>query len=304
MIDYEIVRLHRPTDGRIATAVASLRRQRQRAALYLPVAGTTRRQRTGARGRLACDHVRQRPVLHVDGCPAARRDGAVPNVDARSPQQIGRRLIGPDLHREVAKGVIGQGPLAFQRDDRFSRRVHFERFERPAPFEVFPGRRQGAGAGVHRCHPDVPLPGSARTARKAEEDGRQQHARQRRLQHHARSLAGTPPRSYAVPAREPLQGARALQASGKVGRNQDRRGFSQRRPLKRAKSASVDTSTASWLTASAARCASVMRFPQCRHRPRPGRQRTRFRCATAFSLIPSCPCTPLPIDRSRRIMLT
>jgi hypothetical protein len=45
------------------------------------------------------------------------------------------------------------------------------------------------------------------------------------------------------------------------GGHQDRSGFSQRRPLKRAKSVSLDTRTASWVRASAARCASVVRFP-------------------------------------------
>jgi EAL domain-containing protein (putative c-di-GMP-specific phosphodiesterase class I) len=47
-------------------------------------------------------------------------------------------------------------------------------------------------------------------------------------------------------------------------------GFSQRRPLKRAKSVSHETSTASWLRASAARCASVVRFPAVPALPRSG----------------------------------
>src|SRR5688572_16026655 len=83
-------------------------------------------ERASDERRLSLENVGQGVILQIDRGTALAGDHAVPDVDTGRPEQIGRRFVCPDVHREIAAGVVDQGALAFENDWRLARWAEFE----------------------------------------------------------------------------------------------------------------------------------------------------------------------------------
>src|SRR4029453_2106960 len=134
-----------------------LRSQGEHVPFDHPVPWPVDAERASDQRFLSLENVGQGVILQIDCGTALAGDHAVPDVDTGRPQQIRRRFVGADIHREIAARVVDERALPLEHDWGFSWRAHLERLQRPAPLEELPGGGQRSGAGIHGSSFDGPL---------------------------------------------------------------------------------------------------------------------------------------------------